>query len=312
MKTQLKDKIIIWLLEGDSSIKYQTYRDLLGLERIDLKNNISKEGWGLRLLSFRNENGHWGKGFYQPKWTSSHYTLLDLKNFNIDPSIKEIKDTVSLIIKYNKSEDGGVNPSGTIKNSDVCINGMFLNYAAYFNTNSDELKSVVDFILSQRMNDGGFNCHSNRKGAEHSSLHTTLSVIEGISEYAKNGYKYRIRELKNAESESREFLLRHRLFKSHRTGNIIKNQFIRFSFPSRWYYDILRSMDYFRIAKVKYDERMHDAITIILKKRDKDGKWKLQANHKGRMHFEMETVGEQSRWNTLRALRILKFYGIND
>ena len=160
------------------------------------------------------------------------------------------------------------------------------------------------------MADGGFNCHSNRKGATHSSLHTTLSVIEGIYEYYKNGYKYRLNELQKAEIESREFILRHRLFKSHKTGKIIKNQMIRFSYPSRWYYDILRALDYFRYAKVKYDNRMQDAIDILLKKRGKDNKWKLQSNHPGQIHFIMEPVGLPSRWNTLRALRVLQYYDI--
>ncbi len=306
-----KDGIIDWLLDGDVSIQYQVYRDLLNKQRSDLRKRISKEGWGYKFLSARNENGHWGKAFYQPKWTSTHYTLLDLKNLAISPNIKEIKQTLSMILKENKSEDGGIMPIGTVKVSDVCINGMFLNYACYFQSNEEELKSVVDFLLSQQMKDGGFNCHSNRIGAVHSSLHTTLSVLEGILEYKKNNYKYRLKELQKAETESREFILMHRLFKSDKTGEIIKNQFLKLPYPARWYYDILRALDYFQSAKVKYDERMQDAIEVILKKRKPDNKWLLQANHPGQTHFEMEKVGEPSRWNTLRALRVLKYYKID-
>ncbi len=264
---------------------------MLDKERNDLRKRISKEGWGFKFLSKRNENGHWGRAFYQPKWTSTHYTLLDLKNLSITPNIKEIKETISMILRENKSDDGGIIPICTIKVSDVCINGMFLNYASYFKTDEEKLKSVVDFILSQQMKDGGFNCHLNRVGAIHSSLHTTLCVLEGILEYKKNNYKFRLKELQKAELESREFILMHRLYKSDKTGEIIKNQFLRLSYPARWYFDILRALGLFPISKSKYDERMQDAIEVIMKKMKSDNKWLLQANHPGQTHI--------SKWKKL-------------
>ncbi|MBK7106722.1 MAG: hypothetical protein IPH62_15720 [Ignavibacteriae bacterium] len=308
MKTNDDNDIINWLLKGDVSIQYQVYRDLLNTENPDLRNRISKEGWGKKYLSLQNKDGHWGQGFYQPKWTSTHYTLLELKNLSISQNIKSVQKIILSILKHQKGTDGGINPAKTMQKSDVCICGMFLNYASYFKLPEEELKSIVDFLLTEKMNDGGFNCHSNRIGAIHSSLHTTLSVLEGILEYKNNGYKYRLDELLKAEKESIEFILLHKLFKSHRTGEIIKKQFLSFSYPPRWYYDILRCLDYFYFAKVEYDDRMKDAIDIIIKKKRKDGKWLLQQNHKGETYFEMEKVGEPSRWNTLRALRILNFY----
>ncbi len=310
MKKIIKDEILTWLLDGDVSIQYQVNRDLLNKNRIYLQNRISKEGWGYNYLSKQNSNGHWGIAFYQPKWTSTHYTLLDLKNLSIFPNINEVKQTLKMILQENKSEDGGIFPIGTKKVCDVCINGMFLNYACYFKTNEDKLKSLVDFILSQQMEDGGFNCHLNRVGAVHSSLHTTLCVLEGILEYKKNNYEYRLNELNKIELESREFILQHRLYKSDKTGKVIKNQFLKLSYPSRWYYDILRALDYFHFAEVSYDERMQDAIEIIIKKRKSNETWLLQSKHPGKTHFEMEKAGGQSRWNTLRALRVLKYYNM--
>jgi hypothetical protein len=156
----------------------------------------------------------------------------------------------------------------------------------------------------------GFNCRSNRKGAVHSSLHTTLSVAEGILEYSKHGYKYRKVELQEAEQRSREFILQHRLYKSDKTGKIIDKKMVMLSYPSRWRYDILRALDYFQDARVGHDIRMDDAIEVLLKKRRKDGKWPLQMKHAGQTHFDMEKSGEASRWNTLRALRVLKHFGI--
>lgn len=302
------DRIISWLLTGDVSLQYQTHRDLLGVEKPELQKRIATEGWGAKLLSLRMPNGHWGQGFYQPKWISSHYTLLDLKNLCIAKDIKAIKETIDLILKTRKSADGGINPAKTVPNSDVCVNGMFLNYACYFNTDEIEIKSIVDFLLAQQMVDGGFNCNFNQIGAKHSSLHTTISVVEGIFEYERNGYKYRLAELKKAQKECEEFILEHKLFKSHRTGAVIDKRFLMLSYPSRWRYDVLRALDYFASAKVPYDSRMDDAIEVLLNKRRFDGNWPLQANHPGKSHFDMEQTGKPSRWNTLRVLRVLQSF----
>ena len=306
----IEKEIISWLLEGDISIQYQVYRDLFGEERIDLQNRIEKEGWGKRFLTLRNNNGHWGRGFYQPKWTSTHYTILDLMNLGISKKCKSIIDTLEIVLRTRKSDDGGINPAATIANSDVCINGMALNYFSYFGMHEKDLESVVDFVLSEQMTDGGFNCRSNRSGARHSSLHTTLSVLEGILEYKRNNYRYRTAELTKAERESIGFILQHRLFRSDKTGEVIHRQFLNLTWPSRWRYDILRSLDYFRSAGIPYDERMQDALDVILKKRTKEGLWKLQVNHAGNFHFHMEEVGKPSRWNTLRALRVLKHFKV--
>ena len=152
------------------------------------------------------------------------------------------------------------------------------------------------------MPDGGFNCHSNTVWAVHSSVHTTLSVLEGIREYRVHGYPYRTAELQEAAAAAHEFLLAHRLFRSHRTGQVIRPAFLRFHYPCRWFYDILRAMAYFARAGIPYDERMQDALDIIRSKRGRDGNWKLAAHYPGQQHFLMEEAGQPSRWITLRAL----------
>jgi len=119
------NEIIEWLFNGDISIQYQVYRDLLKINKPGLKERISTEGWGKEFLSFRNQNGHWGLKFYQPKWTSTHYTLLDLKNLSISHQQKEIQLTIRKVLNENKAPDGGIYPIGSIAKSDVCINGMF-------------------------------------------------------------------------------------------------------------------------------------------------------------------------------------------
>ena len=301
-------ELINWLLDGDVAIQYQTKLDLLENDDQSLQRSIQSRGWGKAYLNQRNNNGHWGLSFYQPKWTSSHYTLLDLRNLCISRDVPEILETLRMIFTKEKGIDGGINPSGTINKSDVCINGMALNYGSYFRVDEELMKSVVDFILSQKMADGGFNCQLNRSGAKHSSMHTTISTAEGIREYCLNGYKYRLQELLECEKTSQEFLLQHQLYKSDKTGEVIDQRFTRLSYPGRWRYDILRALDYFRQAEAKYDDRMKSALDIIRSKRKLDGKWPLQAKHSGQQHFEMEKPGKPSRWNTLRALRVMKWF----
>ena len=304
------NQIINWLLKGDVSVQYQVHRDLLSSDEntlARLKSRIAKEGFGKRFLDEQNENGHWGMRFYQPKWTSTHYTLLDLRNIEVNVT-KSISNIINVIFEENKSADGGINPARTVAGSDVCICGMFMDYACYFGADEEKLKSVIDFVISQHMKDGGFNCRKNRAGAKHSSLHTTISMLEGIAEYIKQGYTYRIDELMNIEKQSIEFILQHKLYKSDKTGEVISKAFTMLSYPPRWRYDILRALDFFARSKVPYDIRMKDAIDLLISKRNKDGIWNVQAKHAGQVHFDMEQVGKPSRWNTLRALRVINFY----
>lgn len=306
-----EQQIIEWLLEGDVSIQYQVHRDLLGNDRKDLQERIAKEGWGKQFLCKRKSNGHWGDRFYQPKWISTHYTLLDLRNLNMSPNNTIVKEAIELVLSSGKSRDGGIplGPSTAIY-SDVCVNGMFLNYASYFKTKENDLHSIVDSILNERMSDGGFNCRTTRSGAVHSSLHTTISVLEGLYEFNKSGYAYRMKDIQSAKASAEEFILLHQLFLSDHTHKIIRKDFLKMPYPSRWRYNILRALDYFQYAGCQWDERMEQAIGVLEKKRNKDATWNLHAKHPGQVHFDMEKAGEPSRWNTLRAMRILKQYRI--
>ncbi|MBT8185266.1 MAG: hypothetical protein KJN76_10525 [Eudoraea sp.] len=307
-----EQQLITWLLKGDVALQYQVHRDLLGRDRSDLQHRIATEGWGKQFLSKRASNGHWGKGFYSPKWILTHYTLLDLRNLCLSPESKVVKDAIKLTLNTGKAEDGGIRlgPS-TAQHSDVCVNGMFLNYASYFKTAEQRLHSVVDSILKELMPDGGFNCRTTRSGATHSSLHTTLSVLEGITEFLKTGHQYRKKELHNAKKSAEEFILTHQLYRSDRTGEIIRKEFLKIPYPCRWKYDILRALDYFQFTGRKWDKRMEEAIEVIRKKRSKDGTWKMQAAHPGQQHFIMEKAGQPSRWNTLRVMRVFKHFSIN-
>ncbi len=304
------NSIIDWLLQEDVSIQYLAKKYLLNEEEDQLhtlRKRIAEEGWGKRLLEERGATGHWGKGFYQPKWISSHYTLLDLRYLEIEP-VEPIKETIALIIEQSKAPDGSINESKTKRSGDLCVNGMFLNYASFFGVPEQELKSIVDYILENKMPDGGFNCEAKTKGATHSSMHTTISVLEGIWEFIKAGYQYRVDKLDQVRQDADEFLLMHRLYQSDKSGEIIDKKWTMLSFPSRWRYDILRALIYFVDCGRPYDTRMNGAIDVLNKKIRKDGTWPVQMKHPGQVHFDMEKPGTSSRFNTLRALRVFKEY----
>jgi hypothetical protein len=302
------DSAVAWLLRQDVAVQFQVRRDLLGDCQDELQQRIDREGDGALLLAARGAQGHWGRGFYQPKWTSSHYSLLELKNMGLRRDHPMASETVALILREERGRDGGLNPSRTVKTSDACINGMALGYAAYFRAPEALLASTVDFLLGQRVADGGFNCELNRSGARHSSMHTTICVIEGITQYDQSGYQYRRAELLDARSTAVEFLLRHRLYRSERTGQPIDPEFTRLHHPPRWHFDVLRGLDALADAEVPQDPRMNDALDVLLRRRRPDGRWLANRPYPGATHVPPIPAGTPSPWITLMGLRVLKRY----
>lgn len=300
---------VAWLLDGDVAVEYQTRRDLLDDDRPDLQARIAQEGYGAQLLAARGPDGHWGRGFYQPKWTSSHYTLLELRELALPRDNPVATGTVTMILTTERGADGGINPSGTIAASDACINGMALGYSAWFGADPALLEGVVDLLLDLRMPDGGFNCRVNRSGATHSSLHTTVCVMEGVTTYLGLGNAYRAEELSEALGSSAEFLLRHRLFRSERTGEVIHPELVRLHHPTRWHFDVLRGLAALAAAGVARDPRMDEALEIVVDRRRPDGRWTAGRSYPGVTHIPAERGNRPSPWVTLNALRVLRRYG---
>ena len=302
--------IIKWLLKGDVSIQYQVNRDLLNNDNFELRKRIEFEGFGKKILDLQKPDGHWSEGYYAYKWISTHYSLLELRRLNIIPN-DNLMRIINILADDYKTKDGGMTANPHIwEFSDVCLNGMLMFVMCNFGIDQSKLVSVIDFIISQQLSDGGFNCNYNyaKYGAKHSSLHSTVSLIEGINEYINNNYTYRVDELVKIRGEAIEFILMHNLYKSDKTGEIIDKKFLMLSYPPRWKYDILRCLEAMRSAGITYDERMNDAFNVIISKRRKDGTWPVQHKHQGKVHFDMEKIGGSSRWNTLRVLRVLKHF----
>jgi hypothetical protein len=306
----MKPEIISWLLEGDPSIRWQVQRDLLNSNPATCKmerKKISKEGWGARLLALQDSNGHWGGGIYSPKWTSTTYTMLTLRQLGLPPDNLQAKRACKLFLDEGFYTDGGINFfSYSWKRSETCVTGIILALLAYFRYPNEHIHSIASYLINQQMPDGGWNCQS-YKGATHSSFHTTILALEGLYEY-QCAYPEKKKKISQVRERGHDFLFAHRLYKSHRTSNIFDEAMTRMPFPHRWRYDFIRALDYFRACGAPRDERMSDAIELLQKKQKKDGLWPLNSGMSGRNFFDLEEVGRPSRWNTLRALRVLSWW----
>jgi hypothetical protein len=312
------EKVIQWLLDGDPAIRWQTLQDLLGVAESAVKRErrkVARDGWGARLLARQDPQGTWAGGLssdgglYNPKWISTTYTMLMLRDFGLLPSNPQARKACKLLLDGGLQPDGGINYGDCTKwagGSETCVTGMVLSTLSYFQFEGPHLDTIARHLLEQQMPDGGWNCRRSR-GATHASVHTTMCVLEGLRLYEL--YPGReVRKVQAAQRRGREFLLVHRLFRSHRTGKIIKSIFTRFSFPPRWHYDILRALDYFQAVNAPCDPRLAEAIDIVRSSRREDGRWSLQHSHKGKTYFDRERLGAPSRWNTLRALRVLMWW----
>jgi hypothetical protein len=302
-------QVIDWLLQGDPAIRWQVMRDLVGASDNKVQQeqkNVAMKGWGHRLLALQDSTGIWGGGLYGPKWISTTYTLLLLRRLGLEPFHSQALKGCQLLLDKGFYGDGGINFFPSYQHSETCVTGMVLSLLAYFGSTDGRIERSVEHLFNQQMPDGGWNCDS-YKGATHSSFHTTICVLEGLREFEKR-YPENGSLVAESQIKAREFLLVHRLFRSHRNGKIVDPKMTRLSFPPRWHYDIMRALDYFRECHAQPDPRMEDAVIIIRQKHGTDGRWKLQQRYPGRNYFEMEKVGQPSRWNTLRALRILKWH----
>jgi len=312
MEIQSSRDILDWLLAGDPSIRWQVQRDLLN-EKSTIysvsRERIPLEGWGKDLLSHQDEIGTWGGGLYSPKWISTHYTLISLSRMGLPQNnLKAQLGCQYYLDKTYFEPDGGINIHATRHKyhySETCVTGMALNFLSYFKSPDPRLIDLVDHLLNQQMPDGGWNCES-FKGATHSSFHTTISVLEGLLSFQRNIEPEPGITL--AREKAHEFLLQHRLYKSHRTGEVVNQKMTRFPFPPRWFYDVLRGLDYFQEAKAGKDERFSDAINLLQKKKNKDLTWPQYRGPSGRTFLELEQAGKPGRMNTLRALRVLKWW----
>jgi len=306
--------VLEWLLDSDPGIRWQVLRDLadapadaVAAERA----RVAKEGWGARLLDLQGEDGQWAGGALFPArrdrsvkgqpWTATAYSLVLLCDLGVDPQCERVRRVVAQVREHCRWEHAG-QPffSGEVE---PCINGMTLVLGACFGQDVD---GVAARLAGEQLEDGGWNCQA-ENGSVRSSFHTTIRVLEGLlaHERATGGSAESIAARRRGE----EYLLERKLFRRKSTGAVVDPAWLQFSFPTRWHYDVLRALEYFRAAGERPDTRIDEAVNLLRSKRQPDGTWLLENTHPGVVHFALdEGDGRPSRWNTLRALRVLRWY----
>jgi hypothetical protein len=295
-----------WLLDADPAIRWQVMRDLTGgaPEAIAAERaRVATEGWGAQLLARQNAAGDWPGG----QWDLvTLWSLVVLKDLGLDPASEQARRMMERV------ENGLVfkplnNRPFLQGETEPCINGRILGVGAYFKESNDAL---AERLLGEQLEDGGWNCEAPK--SRRSSFHTTICVLEGLLAYERSGRGSAA--VTKARARAENYLLERRMFRSLRTGEVIQKRWLRFAYPTLWHYDVLRGLDYLRDAGFRPDGRVEEAIQIVKERRDQNGRWPLNILHPERIPLEMETeVGRASRWNTLRALRVLRWYrdGLN-
>ena len=301
-----------WLLDSDPAIRWQVLRDLthapadvVAAERA----RIATGGWGATLLALQAPDGLWAGKAWDHDWTDTFHSLELLRRFGLDPRSDEAHRAVSLVREQVTWGDGAPFVAPWAKNPffagevEPCINGNVVATGAYFGV---DMASLVERLLGEQLPDGGWNCEV-ENGATVSSFGTTINVLEGLLEHERAvGGSARVAE---ARRRGEEYMLERRLFRRKSTGEVINPRWLEFAFPTWYHYDVLRGLEYLRESGVQPDERIAEAVAMVDASRDRDGRWPLQNVHEGKSHFEMEAgEGRPSRWNTLRARRVLDWY----
>jgi hypothetical protein len=315
--------VIKWLLDSDPSIRWQVMRDLLDAPQEEVaaeRARVATEGMGARLLGMQGTDGSWGGEAWNHGWDSTMHVLTLLREMGLDPASEEARRALGLV--RDRVRWKGWDWDGSWKGLDFvgnpffagevepCINGQVAASGAYFGLVQD-IKRIIDLLLAEQLSDGGWNCEA-ENGSTRSSFNTTICVLEALLEYELAGGE-RSTEAKEARLRGQEYLLERRLFRRLSTGEVIDPAFTQFSFPAWWHYDVLRGLEYLRKAGATPDERMSEAIELVRSKCDSDGRWPLENQHPGTMPIEVdEGEGQPSRWNTLRALRVLDWYSARD
>jgi hypothetical protein len=300
-----------WLLDSDPAIRWQVMRDVTdeagGAVAVE-RSRVATEGWGEELLAQQSRAGTWGGANENAGLLVTLNSLVVLMDLGLDPASKQARKMIERVDKHLRFKwhnnrrffDGETEP---------CINGRILALGAYFKKPNDAL---AHHLLGQQLEDGGWNCEAVEPSAKRplsrrSSFHTTLCVLEGLLAYERAGRKRAA--VTRARQKAENYLLDRRMFRSLRTGEVIDERWLRFSFPTFWHYDVLRGLDYLRSAGIKPDKRVREAVEIVIQRRHQNGRWPLNLHHREHIPLEMETeVGRASRWNTLRALRVLRWY----
>jgi hypothetical protein len=300
----IMESVIEWLLEGDPVIRWQTMRDLTGQPADQWqaeRRRTVHTGWGARFLASLRPDVTWLPG----RWTDTVWTLLTLIDCGIPPDHPPVHQAARRFLERNLTPERAADEPWLLRRMDLCHLGFWLRIGAYFLGNDARLVRVADTVLRVQLPDGGWNCRTRTQPqTHHSSFHTTFNVLEGLAVAAAAGV-VSVGAFRQGEARALAFMLAHQLYRSDRTGAIIDERFAQLTFPSHWHYTVLRGLEYLRGCREIADPRLADPISWLVSRRRANGRWPLGPRIPGTTLFDMEKPGGESRWNTLRALRVL-------
>jgi hypothetical protein len=266
---------------------------------------VAREGTAAEILACQGSDGPWHRTD-DPDWLPTLFTLLYLRSTGVDPYDPAVESAIArLEAGYQWDEEFRDKPFKTFFEGEVepCINGGVLALGGYFRRPTE---SLARRLVSEQLDDGGWNCEAPK--STRSSFHTTICVLEGLLEYERAVGS--APEIAAARQRGEEYLLKRSLFRRLSTGEVADQAFLNFAFPTRYHYDVLRALDYLRDASHPRDPRVADAMHLVETRRQTNGRWLLDDAHDEALALPFgESVGQPSRWNTLRALRVLRWYG---
>jgi hypothetical protein len=296
--------VVDWLMESDPAIRWQVMRDLVDAPAAEVaaeRARVAREGWGAAILAAQDADGRWSGGTFFPEWISTLDALHTLYLFGLPADSPQARRAIAPVHEAARWEydaslrfwEGEVEP---------CINGRVVAIGAYF---GQDVRGIVDRLLDDQMDDGGWNCEQ-ENGSTRGSFDTTINVLEGLLEYERgtgaNG------AVTGARLRGEEYLLERGLLRRRSDGEIGQRRWLAVGFPNKWFYDVVRALDYFRTARPSPDPRMAEALAIVASKRDADGRWPLDHRYHDRLLVDFgDEEGKPSRWITLRGSRIMRW-----
>jgi len=332
LKSILKADPTDWLLEKNNpSIRYFTLRDILekpenNLELQEARLGIMKAGLVPDILEKQKKEGYWEvpESFYTAKYKGTAWQLLILAELGVDVADTNIKKACEFILNISQDlESGGFAHSASAKkgggrHSEVipCLTGnMVWSLIRLGYLDESRVQRAIKWITSyQRFDDG---IQESLKGWPYDRLkaacfgkHTchmgAVKTFKALSEIPENK---RTADIKKTIEKSTEYILKHHIYKrSHDLNQVAKPGWLKFGFPLMYQTDALEILGI--LTQLGYrDERMQEAIDVLISKQDDQGRWKLENTFNGRFQVNIEQKGEPSKWITLNALKVLKrFY----
>ncbi len=317
-----------WLLEENNpSVRFFTLVDILEKppndpEVIQAKQDVMKAGVVPKILDKQKVGGYWEKAedFYiKTKFKGTIWQMIILAELGADGKDKRIQKSCEFVLDISQDRNsGGFAYQGTKKGGGFhsgvipCLTGNMVCSLIRFGYFDDpRVTQGINWIARHTRCDDGVDVKPQGWPYEKKEAcwgkHTChLTVVKALKALAEIPEEKRIPGIKKVIEQGAGYLLKHHLFKrSHDLDLIAKPKWVKLGFPWMWDTDVMEML--LILTRLGYqDDRMKDAIDLVIAKQDVKGRWILENTYNGRFQVNIERKGKPSKWITLNALRTLK------